>query len=89
MLWALEEAPDGSSARQSLARAPRPVLHLLRSNDLAKVEAAQRSEIYDHNVSWRQRERDFEKDFDKERREEQLLNTLGLDAFEDLLRQCG
>ena len=68
VLWALEEAPE-ESARQSLARAPRPVLHLLRSKDLAKVKTEQREEIYEHN--------------------EQLLESMGLDAFEDLIRQCG
>ena len=53
VLWALEpELEQGLGVRQTLAQAPRPVLHLLRSCDLAKVDAEQREEVYRHNVPW-------------------------------------
>lgn len=53
ILWSLESLEGGgasvTSVRSALARAPRPVLHLLRSGELAKVDAEQREEIYKHN----------------------------------------
>ena len=49
ILWSLEslEGQAGGEAsvrRSALARAPRPVLHLLRSGELAKVDAEQRED---------------------------------------------
>lgn len=52
ILWSLDaaEADDvGVNVREALAKAPRPVLHLLRSCELAKVDAQQREEVYEHN----------------------------------------
>lgn len=72
ILWSLEGAGADSGdalARSALARAPRPVLHLLRSGELAQVDAEQREEIYTHN--------------------DQLLDRLGMDRFERLIRECG
>lgn len=49
ILWSLESLEGGggasvASVRSALARAPRPVLHLLRSGELAKVDAEQRED---------------------------------------------
>lgn len=54
VLWSLEDdatadASSESHVRQALGRAPRPVLHLLRSEDLAKVDAGQSEEVHQHN----------------------------------------
>lgn len=52
ILWSLgpADADDvGVNVREALAKAPRPVLHLLRSCELAKVDAQQREEVYEHN----------------------------------------
>ena len=52
ILWSLDaaDADDvGVNVREALAKAPRPVLHLLRSCELAKVDAQQREEVYEHN----------------------------------------
>ncbi|CAK8990747.1 N-acetyl-gamma-glutamyl-phosphate reductase [Durusdinium trenchii] len=71
VLWALDtdSGRSGADAREALARAPRPVLHLLRSNDLARVAQEEREEVYRHN--------------------DHLLDRMGIDAFEELIRQCG
>lgn len=52
VLWALDtdSGRSGADAREALARAPRPVLHLLRSNDLARVAQEEREEVYRHNA---------------------------------------
>lgn len=46
ILWSLEGPGSGEASvrRSALARAPRPVLHLLRSGELAKVDAEQRED---------------------------------------------
>lgn len=51
VLWSLATTPgDGAATRRSaLGKAPRPVLHLLRTQDLATVDAASREEVYRHN----------------------------------------